>query len=77
MAATVLTIRTQHWISQVNQIELLQLITLDVPSFNDLKENIKHYHSNCFAGMDYPSYKKENLQKYQAIDVLSGNERND
>ena len=58
-------------------LELLQLITLDVPSFNDLKENIKHYHSNCFAGMDYPSYKKENLQKYQAIDVLSGNERND
>jgi hypothetical protein len=42
-----------------------------------LKENIKNYHSNCFSGMDYPSYAKQNLKKQQATDILSGNERND
>ena len=57
-------------------LEVLKLITLDVPSFNDLKEDIQNYHSNCFSGMDdYPSYKKQNFKKHQAMDILSGNER--
>jgi hypothetical protein len=58
-------------------LDLLKLITTDIPSFNDLKENIKNYHSNCFSGMDYPSYAKQNLKKQQATDILSGNERNE
>jgi hypothetical protein len=53
-------------------LELLKLMTTDIPSFDDLKENIKNYHSNCFNGMDYPSYIKQNLKQQQAIDILSG-----
>jgi glycosyltransferase involved in cell wall biosynthesis len=53
-------------------LEVFQKITLDVPLFDDLKSNIKYYHSNCFECMkDSISYLNQNLKASQAREVLS------
>jgi hypothetical protein len=53
-------------------IKFLQMITLDIPSFNELKDSLKYYHSNCWYGMDYVSinYEKQTIKEMQALKVL-------
>jgi len=48
-------------------INLFKKITLDVPTFNELKNSLKHYHSNINAGSKYGI--KQQIEEMQALKV--------
>jgi len=53
-------------------MNLLKMITLDLPTFDELKDSLKYYHSNCRSGMDYVSvnYKNQIIKEKQALKIL-------
>lgn len=52
-------------------LEKMSLITTDIPSFNVLKNSIKHYHSNCMGGMTIsPSYIRQNVRMSNAMEIF-------
>jgi glycosyltransferase involved in cell wall biosynthesis len=53
-------------------MNLFEKITLDRPTFDDLKHSLKYYHSNCCELFEYPSinYERQIIKQKQAIKVL-------
>ena len=56
-------------------VKLLQMITLVLPPFDELKYSLKYYHSNCFAGHENVSinYKKQILNAKSAREMIKIN----
>jgi glycosyltransferase involved in cell wall biosynthesis len=53
-------------------IKLLQIITPDIPPFDELKDSLKHYHSNCCDNYDEVSinYKNQIFKESLAREIL-------
>jgi hypothetical protein len=53
-------------------IYILQKITLDCPTFNELKDSLKYYHTNCFELLNYPSinYERQFIKHQLAEEIL-------
>ena len=54
-------------------MKMFEMITLDRPNFNELKDSLKYYHSNCFIGHEYVSinYEKQILKATQAVEIFN------
>ena len=53
-------------------MNLFEKITLDRPTFDDLKHSLKYYHSNCQEYQDSPSinYERQNIKEVRARKIL-------
>jgi glycosyltransferase involved in cell wall biosynthesis len=53
-------------------ITLMKKITIDLPTFKELKDSIKYYHSNSLPSNKYVSinYETQNLKEIQALEIL-------
>ena len=53
-------------------INLLQTITLDLPTFDELKDSLKYYHTNCLQLFEYPSinYERQIVKENLAEEIL-------
>ena len=51
-------------------LDLFKLITRDIPSFQELKNNIKYYHSNSRDPNISESYKHQYNRELQALEIL-------
>ena len=52
-------------------LDLFKLITRDIPSLQELKNNIKYYHSNCRDPNISESYKHQYNRELQALQILN------
>jgi glycosyltransferase involved in cell wall biosynthesis len=53
-------------------LNFLKMITLDIPSFDELKDSLKYYHANCFDTFDSPSinYERQLIKEKLAHEIL-------